>query len=166
MDFGYSLGVLHHVPDTAGGIQMCVNKLKPNAPFLIYLYYAFDNRPLWFKLIWRINDLIRRFLSRLPFPIKYPISQIIAFLVYLPCAKFAGIMERCGIRTGNFPLSAYKDKSFYTMRTDALDRFSTRLEQRFTKGQIKKMMSDSGLGSISFSENEPYWCAVGYKTKR
>lgn len=36
MDFGYSLGVLHHVPNTAAGIRSCVAKLKPGSPFLIY----------------------------------------------------------------------------------------------------------------------------------
>ena len=46
MDFGYSLGVLHHVPDTQAAISACVEKLKVGAPFLVYLYYAFDNRPL------------------------------------------------------------------------------------------------------------------------
>src|SRR3954462_10758387 len=29
MDFGYSLGVLHHVPDTQSGMTACVKKLKP-----------------------------------------------------------------------------------------------------------------------------------------
>ena len=38
MDFGYSLGVLHHTPDTQDGITKCVAKVKPNAPFLVYLY--------------------------------------------------------------------------------------------------------------------------------
>jgi ubiquinone/menaquinone biosynthesis C-methylase UbiE len=52
-DFGYSLGVLHHIPDTAAAMADCVRKLKPGAPFLVYLYYAFDNRPLWFRWIWR-----------------------------------------------------------------------------------------------------------------
>ena len=56
-DFGYSLGVLHHVPDTQKGIIECVRKLKPGAPFLLYLYYAFDNRPWWFRTIWKISDL-------------------------------------------------------------------------------------------------------------
>jgi len=49
------------------------------------------------------------------------------------------------------------------MRTDALDRFGTRLEQRFTKKQIIKMMKNSGLEDISFSEENPYWVAVGFK---
>src|SRR5690606_17467775 len=60
MDFGYSLGVLHHVPDTAGGIAACARKLKPGAPFLVYLYYAFDNRPPWFRAVWKASDMGRR----------------------------------------------------------------------------------------------------------
>ena len=37
MDFGYSLGVLHHVPNTAAGISSCVRPLKAGAPLLLYL---------------------------------------------------------------------------------------------------------------------------------
>ena len=42
-DFGVSLGVLHHIPDTLEGIKACTAMLKPGAPFLLYLYYAFDD---------------------------------------------------------------------------------------------------------------------------
>ena len=49
------------------------------------------------------------------------------------------------------------------MKTDSRDRFGTPLEQRFSKEEIKLMMIDSGLEQISFSDNAPYWCAVGYK---
>ena len=45
LDFAYSLGVLHHLPDAAAALRACVRKLKTGAPFLVYLYYAFDNRP-------------------------------------------------------------------------------------------------------------------------
>jgi hypothetical protein len=48
------------------------------------------------------------------------------------------------------------------MRTDALDRFGTRLEQRFTRVEIKKTMEFAGLVNIKFSEEIPFWCAVGY----
>lgn len=43
LDFAYSLGVLHHVPDTLAGLKSCVALLKPGAPFLLYLYYDFEN---------------------------------------------------------------------------------------------------------------------------
>ena len=60
------------------------------------------------------------------------------------------------------PLAAYRDRSLYSMRTDALDRFGTKLEKRFTRDQIRAMMEGAGLESITFSDN-PYWCAVGYR---
>ena len=49
------------------------------------------------------------------------------------------------------------------MKTDALDRFGTRLEKRYTKDEIFNMMKEAGLRNIIFSENAPYWVAVGEK---
>ena len=71
-----------------------------------------------------------------------------------------------GFNVRNFPLSAYRNRSFYTMCTDALDRFGTSLENRFSRDQIKFMMKQSGLERIVFSEQEPFWCAVGYKCSK
>jgi SAM-dependent methyltransferase len=163
MDFGYSLGVLHHIPDTAAGIRACVRKLKPGAPFLVYIYYAFDNRPAWFRLLWRLTDLPRRVISRLPFRLRHAVSQVLAVLVYFPLARTARLLERLGLDVDAFPLSAYRSRSFYSMRTDALDRFGTRLEKRFTRQEINEMMAEAGLERIQFSDSVPYWCAVGYR---
>jgi hypothetical protein len=49
------------------------------------------------------------------------------------------------------------------MRTDALDRFGTSLEQRFTRAEIQRMMEAAGLERVSFRDGAPYWCAVGYR---
>jgi hypothetical protein len=49
------------------------------------------------------------------------------------------------------------------LRTDAYDRFCTRLEQRFKRGQIEHMLSAAGFDEIRFSDKVPYWCAVGKK---
>lgn len=163
MDFGYSLGVLHHIPDTAVGLKSCVRKLKSGAPFLIYVYYDFDNRPFWFKAIWRVVNIFRRCISILPYQLKYFASQTIALFVYLPLSRFSLVAEKIGLNVTNIPLSHYRDKSFYSMRTDALDRFGTRLEKRFTKIQIKKMMLEAGLERIAFRDKEPYWCAIGHR---
>ncbi|WP_116812552.1 class I SAM-dependent methyltransferase [Steroidobacter cummioxidans] len=164
MDFGYSLGVLHHVPDTAAGICSCVRLLKKGAPFLVYLYYRFDNRSRWFRLLWTVSDVARRGISRLPGFAKRRVCDVIAMFVYWPLARFARLLEKAGVNVSSVPLSQYRAMSFYTMRTDSLDRFGTRLEQRFTRAQIKQMMTQAGLTDIQFSDDEPYWCAVGFKT--
>ena len=163
MDFGYCLGVLHHVPDTMGGLCAAAAKLKRGAPFLVYFYYAFDNQPSWFRLLHRVTESIRWLLSRCPFWIRYLSTQVIAAMVYWPLARSARFLERTGIAVQSFPLSFYRNRSFYTMRTDALDRFGTRLEKRYTQAEIHQMMELSGLTDIVFSDRPPFWCAVGIR---
>lgn len=163
MDFGYSLGVLHHVPDTGDGIRACVSKLKPGAPFLLYLYYAFENRPRWFRRLWQVSDAARRLIASLPARLRYWLSTILAATIYFPLARISRLLERRGRGVALLPLAAYRNRSFYTMRTDALDRFGTQLEQRFTAAQIRQMMEMAGLAQITFSPAVPYWCAIGYK---
>lgn len=162
-DFGYSLGVLHHIPDTEEAMRQCVAKLKPGAPFLVYLYYALENRPAWFRAIFHIADAGRRIISRLPFAAKRLAAELIAFSVYAPMARTALFFEKRGADVSGFPLSDYRRFSLYTMRTDALDRFGTRLEQRFTRDQIEGMMKRAGLTDIRFSDTPPYWVACGRK---
>jgi SAM-dependent methyltransferase len=163
LDFAFSLGVLHHVPDTMAAIGSIAAKLKAGAPFLIYLYYALDNRPWWYRAIWRASNVVRLVVSRLPQGLRFLISQIIAISVYWPLARFAALVERAGLSPSAIPLESYRHREFYVMRTDAYDRFCTKLEQRFTRRQIEAMLAVAGFGEISFSDTVPFWCAVGRK---
>lgn len=163
LDFGYCLGVLHHVPDPAAGLRACGEKLKPGAPFLVYLYYAFDNRPFWFKGLWRVSEFARAIISRMPTSMKVIITSAIAVLLYLPLAKIARLFERLGMDVQAFPLSYYRHRSIYTMRTDALDRFGTRLEKRFRREEVKALLEGAGFTQVEFSPHPPYWCAVGFR---
>jgi len=162
-DFGYSLGVLHHIPDTSLAIKSCVSLLKVDAPLLLYLYYSFDNRPLWFRAIWKISDFVRKIIHRFPPKAKHVVTDLIALFIYFPLAKISLMLAKLNVNTNKLPLSFYKDHSFYTMRTDARDRFGTPLEQRFSRDEIKKMMENAGLHNIRFSEHAPFWCAIGRK---
>lgn len=163
LDFAYSLGVLHHVPDTAGAIRDVTRKLKTGAPLLLYLYYRFDNRGLFYRSLWKGSDLGRRAISRLPFSLRYAASQFLALLVYFPLARLALVLAILKILPSGWPLAYYRDKPWYVMRTDALDRFGTKLEQRYSRSEIEAMMSRAGLGNIQFSESQPFWCCVGFK---
>jgi len=162
-DFGYSLGVLHHIPDTEAALKQCIAKLRAGAPFLVYLYYTFDNRPAWFRALWRISDVGRRGISRLPFGLRRAAAEVIAAVVYFPLARLARSASRMGADVSHWPLSHYREVGFYTMRTDALDRFGTRLEHRFSRREIEAMMRRSGLADIRFAEGPPFWVAVGTK---
>ena len=161
-DFGYALGVLHHIPNTAAAIRSCTTLLKPGAPLLLYLYYAFDNRPGGLR-IWRATDLARRLICRLPPGLKHLASDLVALTVYLPLARFSRVLEWLGFNVMGIPLAYYRNHSLYTMRTNSRDRFGTPLEQRFSRPQIEDMMRRAGLANIRFSDAAPFWCAVGVR---
>jgi len=163
MDFGYSLGVLHHVPDTFEALRACVAHLRPGAPFLLYLYFAFDNKPRWYQQLWKASDAVRRRVCGMPQAVKVPVCALIAGFIYWPLSRLAGLCERLGYDVDTFPLSYYRNKSLYVLLTDSLDRFGTRLERRFTRQEIAELMHAAGLADIQFSRRRPYWCALGFR---
>ena len=164
-DFVMSIGVLHHIPDTQKAMNDCVKKLKPEGYFYTYLYYNFENRSFLFKWLFRLVSLGRQVVSRMPSRLRKFVCDLIAVFVYLPLVAAGRVLKKTGFRklAGKLPLSFYQDQDFKTIRNDALDRFGTRLEQRFSKQEVIDMMRNSGLEEIVVSKGMPYWHAVGRK---
>ena len=165
-DFVFSLGVLHHVPDTAQAMRRCVAKLKPGGHFLVYLYYDLDNRGSLYRAVFVMSTLIRRIVAGLPKGPKHLACEAIAFGVYLPLVLLVRALRLVPGLEGfamRLPTAYYWDKSMRIIRNDALDRFGTPLEQRFSREQIESMMTSCGLEDLRFSDNAPYWHAVGRK---
>lgn len=165
-DLVFSLGVLHHIPDTRAALKKCVEKVKPGGYFLVYLYYSLDNRGRLFKSLFFLSNLLRLLVSVLPGGLKRVVCDIIAVTIYMPfvfIARLAGLIPFTRNLIKYIPLSYYRDKSFMVIRNDSLDRFGTPLEQRFSRKQIESMMFEAGLTEIKFSEQEPYWHAIGKK---
>ena len=159
LDLAMSLGVLHHIPDTGLAIKDVASKIKGGGVFLCYLYYKLENKPLYYRgLFWTSNSL-RWVISRLPYAMRRLISKIIAGAVYLPLARTSKLLGNKGKDVSNFPLHHYADMPFVMLQNDALDRFGTRLEQRFSKKEIIEMLGKAGfdLSTLKFSDMEPFW---------
>ena len=165
-DLVYSLGVLHHIPDTEQAMKDCVTKVKIGGYFLVYLYYALDNRGSFFNFLFNLSNVFRRVICKLPQVIKSFVCDVIAVFVYVPLISFSKILKVVFSSKSWWkliPLSAYYNKSFNVIRNDSLDRFGTPLEQRFSKDQIVAMMQRAGLSEIKVSSQAPYWHAIGIK---
>jgi SAM-dependent methyltransferase len=165
-DFVCSIGVLHHIPDTFKALQACVDKVKKGGYFYTYLYYNLENRGLLFRSLYKLSNAMRLGICKLPAKPKRLVCDVLAVSVYMPFVltsrllRFAGVPEKYRKK---IPLFGYENRSFYIIRNDALDRFGTPLEQRFTKKQIQGMLERAGLTEIIFSNNIPFWHAVAKK---
>lgn len=159
LDLAMSLGVLHHIPDTGLAIKEIASKIKSGGLFLCYLYYSLDNKPVYYRGLFNMVNSARWVISRLPYAVRRFVSGIIALLIYLPLARFARFLAKNGKDVSNLPLHHYSNMPFVMLQNDALDRFGTRLEKRFSKKQITEMVGNAGfdLSTLIFSKIEPYW---------
>lgn len=167
LDLAMSLGVLHHIPDTALAIKDVSRSIKPGGVFLCYLYYSLENKPTYYRLIFKGVNVVRRVISASPQPVRRLSATIIAALVYWPLARLSKVLSKLGRNTSNLPLHHYAEMPFVMLANDALDRFGTSLEQRFSKAEITEMLSaaDFDLTTLKFSEIEPFWTFAVNKKK-
>ncbi|MCU1486251.1 MAG: hypothetical protein JWN67_2997 [Actinomycetia bacterium] len=152
-DLAYCLGVLHHLPVDA--LDAC-RRLARHAPeLLVYLYYALDNRPAYYRALLAGVTQARTRLARLRSTrARSAVSLAIAALVYAPLA-FVGSVG--GRRVQRYvPLAdTYAGKSLRRLQQDAYDRFFTRIEQRVTRAQVLELTDT--FDAITVSDGLPYW---------
>lgn len=153
-DFLFSLGVLHHLPTNALDE---VRNLKNFAPsILIYLYYALDNRPLYFRILLTMVSMMRNLVSKNRNSLFRSIfTWVTAVGVYLPLIQLGRILKPVGL-SQYIPLyEAYNRRGFKGICQDVYDRFFTRIEQRFSKTQISTLVDT--FADITISDQLPYW---------
>ncbi len=162
-DFGYSLGVLHHIPNSEQALGACVEKLKPGAPFLVYVYHDLGSGRWVHRRLLDAVTMARFVISRFPSRIRSTATDAIAVLLYWPLARCARLYEGLGGDPSFIPLFQYRNRSLYVMRNDSLDRFGTRLEKRYSREEVVVLLEGAGLENTVFSEGPPWWVAVAWR---
>ncbi len=164
-DFGMAIGVFHYIPDPYPAIHKCIKKIKSGGYFYAYMYYNLENRGLLFRSMFQVTNLIRKAVSSLPSKTKRITCDVLAYTLYVPLVYAGKILNKTGMQSlaKKLPLSRYQTAKMFTIRNDALNRFGTPIETRFSKKEIYDMMTKCGLTDIVFSNNIPYYHVVGRK---
>jgi SAM-dependent methyltransferase len=164
-DFAMSVGVLHHIPDTQSAMKDCVKKVKKGGYFYCYLYHNLEKMSWVLRTLFWMSELVRKIVCHLPQKIKAVVCDILAVVIYMPFILWVRFLVLIGLRelAKKMPLSAYNNKSFFIIRNDALDKFGTKLEQRFSKKEVEQMMINCGLENVVVSDGTPYYHSVGRK---
>lgn len=153
-DLVFCLGVLHHLPSPA--LEM-VRALQVFAPRLLcYLYYALDNRPVYFRALLQGVSLLRALVSRIrSHRFRDLFSWAATFCCYAPWLWLGACLRPIGW-SRHVPLyEAYVGKSWRRIRQDVYDRFFTRIEQRVSRKAI--MTLTDTFARVTVSDGIPYW---------
>ncbi len=78
-DYGFSVGVLHHLPDPRAGFDSLVKSLKPGGAVSAWVYGRENNG--W--IVHLVNPLREHFTSKLPMRVLYVLSYVPTLMLYL-----------------------------------------------------------------------------------
>lgn len=153
-DFGYCLGVLHHLPTPALREVRRLGRLTPS--LLVYLYYALDNRPIHFRVLFRLANAVRGLTSSIRSrPARAVLTEIMLWTFYMPLIGIGHVADLVG-GGRHVPLyEGYAGNSLGRIRQDVYDRFFTGIEQRVSRTEI--MALKDTFSEVVISTSIPYW---------
>jgi SAM-dependent methyltransferase len=153
-DFLVCLGVLHHLPTPC---LEAVRELRNAAPrILVFLYYALDNRPWYFRLLLTPVTFLRRLLWRVRHPgLRKAFARAMALLLYRPLVALGTLVRPIGLSRYVPLYEFYRGKSLCRIEQDVYDRFFTRIEQRVSRQDIRSLQGS--FAQVLVSDHLPYW---------
>ena len=166
IDFGFCLGVLHHLPYDLKDLQLCINNIydccKEN---LYYVYWKFDQRSKLFKSIYYISNELRLFTIKIKnYSARKILSHILTLFVYYPFILINRFFNFIGLPIKNMPLVFYTNMNYSRIRQDAYDKYFTLIEYRYSKKDLNKIFLQK-YRVLRFSNKIPHWTFLAIKKK-
>ena len=153
-DFLFSLGVFHHLPSNALDEVRALKRYAHR--ILIYLYYALDNRPFHFRVLYWAMEFGRRVISSLKsYALRQALIWGITLFVYLPFIGLGRVLKPLGLEKQVPLYEFYNGKSIGRIRQDVHDRFATAIEHRYSRDQIIELRDS--YSRVDISDRIPYW---------
>jgi ubiquinone/menaquinone biosynthesis C-methylase UbiE len=135
-DFVYSIGVLHHTPDTKKAFQSIAKMVKPGGRLAVWIY----RKNTWPQEL--INSSIRAVTSRLPHWLLKPLMVAVgAGLGGIP------IVNTTLARVVSFGSSV---PDWRLRACDAFDWYSPKYQFHHTPDEVKCWFEEEGFGDIQF----------------
>jgi SAM-dependent methyltransferase len=160
LDFIYSFGVLHHLPDTQAAFVRLSRLLKPGAPLVTYLYEDRADRSWVDRALLGAVRAVRRVSSALPPRALHAACWAMMPAVWLLCSAPAGAVRR------GWPDAAQRMPFSHTLRprvlvADLYDRFAPPVESRFSERQVQELYARAGFEGV---ETRQYrgWVSWGF----
>jgi SAM-dependent methyltransferase len=131
----YSLGVLHHTPDTRAAFASLVPLLKPGGTMTIWVYSTE-------LLVWRGGELLRKFTPRLSRQTLLKLSRLAIPLYHVHMTRLPGRLTRVWLPTSLHPTPEWR-------WLDTFDWYAPKYQWKHTAEEVERWFQDAGLLSIT-----------------
>ena len=155
LDFVFSIGVLHHIPDPAPVVEAVFKALRPGGHFLAWVYGKEGNR-LYLALVRPLRGLTKHlphfFLASLVEVIYYPLVLYIKLCSWLP------------LPLRGYILSIFEKMSPEKRRLIIYDQLNPSYAKYYTRKEVEKLFLDGKFENVRIYHRHGYsWTVIGTK---
>jgi SAM-dependent methyltransferase len=134
-DFIFSIGVLHHTPNTKAAFDNLPKLLRKNGKIAIWLYTSYGGSQ------WRFSDIYRIFTPQLPKRLLYSLSYTAVPLYYVYKVPFIGLLLRWIFPVSNHPKAEWRV-------LDTFDWYSPQYQWKHSYEEVFPWFEAHGLKEI------------------
>jgi SAM-dependent methyltransferase len=155
LDFVFSIGVIHHIPEPDPTIDAAWNALKPGERILIWIYAEEGNLGYL-----RIARPIRVLTSRTPFPFLVGLSWLL-----LPFLR--AYIWSCGrwrLPMGLYMKNVLGNLSSSQLRITIVDQLNPTYAKYYLRAEARNLLERAGFINVRLQHREGYsWTVYGQK---
>jgi SAM-dependent methyltransferase len=155
LDYIFSIGVLHHIPDPAPVVEAAFKALRPGGHFFVWLYGK-EGNGLYLALIKPLRALTKR----LP---HFMLASFVE-IMYWPLVLYIKFCHGLPLPLRVYVLSVFEKMSPEKRRLIIYDQLNPSYAKYYTQFEAKKLLSDGKFVNIRIHHRHGYsWTVIGTK---
>jgi SAM-dependent methyltransferase len=157
LDYVFSVGVLHHIPDPAPVVRAAFSALRPGGRVAAWLYGK-EGNALYLGLLTPLRAVTRR----LPHPLLAGLVRV----VDLPLLAYVALC-----RVVPLPLAGYMREVVDRLdgpkrRLTVYDQLNPAFAKYYTREEARRLLADAGFVDVALHHRHGYsWAVVGTKPR-
>ncbi len=155
LDYIFSIGVLHHIPDPKPVIEAAFRALRPGGRFLVWLYGKEGNAFYLTTVM-----LLRVLTNRLP---HFVLSALVRVLCW-PLLFYMKLCHRLSLPLQEYMVTVFEKMSPEKRRLIIYDQLNPSYSKYYTKREAEKLLIDGKFENVRTHHRHGYsWTVIGTK---
>ena len=157
LDYIFSIGVLHHIPDPAPTVRRMHDALKPGGRAVIWLYGREGNKA-YLTLVEPLRWLTRKL------PVR--VNAALAALLYVPLAAYIALCGFLPLPMRHYMRNVLAPIGGKAIRLVIIDQLNPMWAKYYTGEEAKCLLEAAGFVDVQLYHRHGYsWTAVGRRAQ-
>jgi len=156
LDYIFSIGVLHHIPDPKPVVEAACRALRPEGNFFVWLYGKEENE-FYLALIKPLRILTRK--------LPHLVLASLVLLIYHPLNLYIRLCHRFPLPLREYLLSIFEKMSPEKRKLIIYDQLNPAYAKYYSRQEAIKLLEDGGFVNVRIHHRHGYsWTVIGTKS--